>query len=289
MSKQTLKVRKVLVVVKQPVLERYRKQGKRASKLAPGYLRNIREGEKRHREAVTQVKAALRRAGLAFEMSGTGKAKQGGFDLLLAVGGDGTLLRAAHRYYHPSLAVLGVNSDPKRSTGFLCRATAGDFNSKLEKLLAGQCRLLALSRLRLRLDGRELAERPLNDVLIANAIPVCQSRYVLGVGGKREEQRRSGIWVATAVGSSSVIGAIGGRQLPLAAKIIQYAVREPCFSRGKFRLVSGRLAPGDKLRMRSMMAQGRIYLDGAGCSYAFGLGSELVIDRAPKPLLLVDF
>ncbi len=284
-----MKLRKVLVVVKQPVLERYRQQGERVGKLAPGYLRSIRQGEKRHRQAVEQVKSALRAAGMSFELSGRGKAKQGGFDLLLTVGGDGTLLRAAHRYYDPSLAVLGVNSDPERSMGFLCRATARDLGSKLKIMLAGKCRLLPLSRLRLRLDGREVAERPLNDVLIANAIPVCQSRYVLSVGGKREEQRSSGIWVATAVGSSSVISGIGGKRAPLTAKTIQFAVREPCFSRGRFRLVSGRLATGGKLRIKSMMAQGRVYLDGAGCSYAFGLGSELVIDRAAKPLLLVDF
>ncbi|KAF0914776.1 hypothetical protein E2562_031382 [Oryza meyeriana var. granulata] len=62
-------------------------------------------------------------------------------DLVISVGGDGTLLRASH-FLNSSIPVLGVNSDPtcpdevdeltdefdaRRSTGHLCAATAANF------------------------------------------------------------------------------------------------------------------------------------------------------------------
>ena len=42
-----------------------------------------------------------------------------GWDLVCAIGGDGTLLRAAS-ILPPEQPILAVNSDPKRSTGALC-------------------------------------------------------------------------------------------------------------------------------------------------------------------------
>jgi len=288
MKKQMLKLRKILLVAKQPVLVRYRRQPSVMNRMPKDHLRLVQAGEKKHKESVQRVLREIKAAGVAcVSTSVAGPKRRGNFDLLVTVGGDGTLFRAAHRYQ--GVPVLSVNSDPLGSTGFLCRITADNFAEKFMELRAGENRWLELVRLRLRLDGKQLPEYALNDVLIANRNPALQSRYLLTVSGKREMQRSSGLWVATAAGSSSVISSAGAKPVKVNSRVVQFAVREACASRGRARLLAGRLADTGKLIVRSMMTEGRIYLDGAGCSYKFGLGSELVIDRARQPLLLAEF
>src|SRR5215510_9154592 len=58
-----------------------------------------------------------------------------GYDLLLSVGGDGTFLEVAR--YALDTPVLGVNSDPERSTAFFCAANRSTIRSHLEALLTG--------------------------------------------------------------------------------------------------------------------------------------------------------
>jgi len=288
MKKQTLKLIKVLLVAKQPVLVRYRRQKTAMKRLPLEHRRMVRAGEERHKQALARVVAELKACGIDHDVTSiAGPKRRGNYDLLLTVGGDGTLFRAAHRY--PDLPVLSVNSDPVGSTGFLCRGNADDFPKKLARLRAGKNRWLSLVRLRLCLDGKQLPEYVLNDLLVADSNPALQSRYHLSVGGRGEIQRSSGLWVATATGSSSVISNAGAKAVSLSSRVVQFAVREPCCSRGSYRLVKGRLAASGRLKVRSMMIDGRIYLDGAGRSYRFGLGSELVVDRAGQPLLLAAF
>src|SRR3989338_10313704 len=50
-------------------------------------------------------------------------------ELVIAVGGDGTFLRASH-FIFDKTPILGVNSDPKCKEGFFMAATRKDFNRK---------------------------------------------------------------------------------------------------------------------------------------------------------------
>ena len=276
------------MVSKESLLWHYRRQKAKLDRLPAGYLRRLEAGEKRHNETLAEVKRALEAAGLKLAVVKRNRVCRGGnYDLAVTVGGDGTLIRTAH--CQPDVPLLGVNSDSDGSVGYLCRASSADFAFKLGKLLKGNHFLHRLTRLRLRLDGKQLFEYALNDILVTNEVPAFQSRYLLKLSGKSEMQRSSGLWVATAVGSSAVISSAGGKRLAFSSSAVQYVVREPCRLRGGYRLLRGELARGGKLSVDSLMVRGRIYVDGAGCCYPFPVGSKLVVDRAKLPLKLVDF
>src|SRR3989338_2197196 len=52
-----------------------------------------------------------------------------GYDIVLTIGGDGTFLDTAH--YLKAGLMLGINSMPKQSVGFFCRATTETFSEKI--------------------------------------------------------------------------------------------------------------------------------------------------------------
>src|SRR5688572_26676487 len=91
----------------------------------------------------------LRRAHAAFDTSDA--------ELVIAVGGDGTLLAASHNV--DDVPILGVNSAPNYSIGFFCGATRKDFRERLEQALAGKLRKVTLARMAVSLNGRMRSKR----------------------------------------------------------------------------------------------------------------------------------
>ena len=83
-------------------------------------------------------------------------------DVLVVVGGDGSLLRFAAVAAGRGLPILGVNLG---RIGFLSEVAAGEFHPALERLLAGDYRVERRMMLRLLVNGEECAHC-LNDVLV---------------------------------------------------------------------------------------------------------------------------
>ncbi|MDO8656334.1 MAG: NAD(+)/NADH kinase, partial [Nanoarchaeota archaeon] len=84
------------------------------------------------------------------------------YHLLISVGGDGTLLELSHYVHRVDLPVLGVNSDPQRSTGFFCSANRENFRFLMQGIT--QETTTQLHRLQLQQNGVALPELVLNDV-----------------------------------------------------------------------------------------------------------------------------
>lgn len=119
-------------------------------------------------------------------------------DLMLAVGGDGTVLSAAHFLDHGTIPLLGINSDPhvskeelkvkkksdeRRSHGALCMCTSQDMAEKLGKVLHGGGNLQCRTRIRCKVKSTFSETRlvpALNDMLIANPSPAAVSRFRMG-------------------------------------------------------------------------------------------------------------
>lgn len=215
-----------------------------------------------HEEALNAVVHALRQLSVEFDLAYRADLKvTKRYHLVVSVGGDGTFLQAARSVTRTPL--LGVNSDPQRSEAVFCAATRRTFPRLMRLALKGRLPELRLCRLQVRLNGRRLPQRALNDVLVVHDDPATMSRYRLRIGAREETQKSSGLWVSTAAGSSSAVLAAGGVRLPWGAKRFQYRPREIYRGRlSRCRLRGGVLPPGTAVQVTWLMRRGSAFVDG---------------------------
>lgn len=225
-------------------------------------LLDMRHAHLVHEQAMEAVVHALRQLKVAFDLAYRADLRvTRRYDLVVSVGGDGTFLQAARSVARTPM--LGVNSDPARSEAVFCAATHRTFQVMCRQALSGRLPELRLYRLAISLNGRRLAQRALNDVLIVHDDPATMSRYRLKIAGAVEAQKSSGLWVSTAAGSSSAVLAAGGVRLRWAAKRFQYRPRE--VYRGRLshpRLLGGVLGAGTPVRVTWLMRRGSAFVDG---------------------------
>ncbi|KDR17625.1 NAD kinase 2, mitochondrial isoform X2 [Zootermopsis nevadensis] len=83
-------------------------------------------------------------------------------DIIIPTGGDGTYLMAASRVSGNEKPVVGLNSDPSRSEGYLCLPVKYSENVKeaVDKLLKGEFEWMFRSRIRITLHGENLCATP---------------------------------------------------------------------------------------------------------------------------------
>jgi NAD+ kinase len=206
-----------------------------------------------------------------------------GYDLMLSVGGDGTFLEVAR--YAGDLPILGVNSDPERSTAFFCAANGSTIRAHLEALMAAKVGEVLLARMQVTINDRLLPYYALNDLLVAHANPAAMTSYTLDIGSISEPQRSSGLWIATSAGSTAAIRAAGGRILPLRSRKLQYLVREPYHGgRCRYHLRKGIVGPETPLVVTSRTRRGRLFMDGPHLRFSLGLGDVLTVTTAATPL-----
>lgn len=207
-----------------------------------------------------------------------------GFDLVVCVGGDGTLLAVSHAV--GDTPVLGINSAPQDSVGYLCGGRAGDVERCLAGALDGSLPTTRVARMRVLVDGRVAHARVLNDVLFCHPNPAMTSRYLLSWRGTSEEHKSSGLWVATAVGSTAAIRYAGGRVLPLRSRAVQFVTRE-LYDLGGLLRRGGIVRPRDRFELRNKMREARLYVDGARIVVPVQMGECVQVDVDAEPLGLV--
>ena len=219
----------------------------------------------------------LQRAHAAFETSDAA--------LVIAVGGDGTLLAASHNV--GSVPILGVNSAPSHSVGFFCAAQRENFESHLLRALDGKLPSVRLTRMSVSLNGRLRSKRVLNEALYSHSTPAATSRYILHVAGRREEHRSSGFWIGPAAGSTAAQHSAGGRVLPLNSAKLQLIVREPYSPYGKYKLLKLVIGEGDVISVQSKMDNASLYLDGPHRTVGFRLGDTVAFSVSDESLTVL--
>jgi NAD+ kinase len=220
----------------------------------------------------------VRRAHAAFDVSDA--------TLVIAVGGDGTLLAASHNV--SETPILGVNSAPRHSVGFFCALNRATFERGLHAALAGKLPSVELTRMSVLVNGRVRSNRVLNDALYAHRSPAATSRYIIDYRRVREEQRSSGFWIGPAAGSTAAQSSAGGRVLPLGSEKLQLVVREPYVPEGeRYRFVRVLMNPGESLRVESKMDDACVFLDGPYRQFPVRLGDVLTFRVSDETLLLL--
>ena len=191
----------------------------------------------RHMAGVAQLQRAMQTHGLDVHLKHVDAATHAdlqGAQLIVAAGGDGTVLKAAALLgcepatesdsdaVAPSLAdnssftpipLVGINTDPKNSSGILCAFSLDGPRAAeevVEHLLRSPFQRVQRSRIEITLVDKSGQAHPAgqyacNDVVVAERDPGRPIVYELTVGeeGIGEVQRSSGVLVATGTGSTA--------------------------------------------------------------------------------------
>ncbi len=139
----------------------------------------------------------------------------GQFDLLIVLGGDGTMLRAGHLCGPISLPILGINMG---RIGFLIEVKRDQWKKKLKLLLQGEYRLEERMMLKAEHWRDNLC---LGDWQVLNEVVVCRGRYVRPIqlhasvdGYLLASYVADGLIAATPTGSTAYALAVGGPIMP---------------------------------------------------------------------------
>ena len=276
---------RVLIVYKKSFLESHAAEKKGLAQLEAGDRERLIRSDAENRRALGDVTAHLARRGIQSDAVFRGSvAARRRYDLVISLGGDGTVFATAR--YLKDTPIFGINSDPANSLGLWTCSDGTSFREPLERALAGKLKASLIHRMRISINGKALRELAFNDVLIAHKNPAAMTRYRFGVGSAKEVQRSSGVWIATAAGSTAGIRSAGGRRMPIASKRLQYLVREPyTWPQRRYRLQRGFTS---RLELQTLTVNLGLWIDGSRVRYDLRLGDRVELQIGP-PLRLLGY
>ncbi|MCE9644536.1 MAG: NAD(+)/NADH kinase [Chloroflexi bacterium] len=143
------------------------------------------------------------------------RVKRNEFDMLIAVGGDGSVLRAGHLCAPCGVPILGVNLG---RLGFLIQIDRKEWREYFEKLFNGEAWIE--NRMMLRAEHIRAGEKlgssnALNEAVVARGQNLRPVRLTASVDGRRlTSYVADGLIASTATGSTAYALAAGGPILP---------------------------------------------------------------------------
>ena len=171
-----------------------------------------------HDESLAQLEAILEEMKtthqLRVELRARERVRRADFigrDLVVVLGGDGTLTSISHNI-DESTPVMGVNSHPvsidvNGSVGFYMDSTLKTFAEDFSAALRGEAIENDLPRLRAIIDStsgnRYTTDPAMNELLIANTHQYAPSKYHLRRGEKNTKQQSSGLIFSTWLGQGA--------------------------------------------------------------------------------------
>ncbi len=289
-----MKLRRVVVVYKKSSYQVYAKERQdqqiiRLLRSKHQTTERIRPSHASHSRALSVVQKVLEKREIQAKFVYRAQTfSDDKIDCVMTVGGDGTFLEASG--YVTRAPMLGINSSPDFSVGAFCGTTYDQFEEALDRIEQDQASCVEVARLSVRIGEGFTAQPVLNDVLISNSSPGATSRYLICLRDGIEDHKSSGVWVATAAGSTAVIRGAGGKILPVKSKRFQFVVREPYVPYGqKVKLLRGILGVDEELLIQSKMRKGKLFLDGSHRISPFPVGEKVVISNRAAPLRILGF
>ena len=205
-------------------------------------------------------------------------------DLLVVLGGDGTILRVLHRVRGPVPPVFGINLG---SLGFLTGVSSEDWPRAVESIAAGDFRLSARTLLRVDLErGGKLEEHfwGLNDAVVSRGHHSQLIKVEVRVDGEELcVYNADGLIVATPTGSTAYSMSAGGPLLlPDSACLVLTPICPHVLTNR-----SAVVADTAHLEMRLVGGGPGVTVNVDGQEIRdFGPGDVLRISRAPEKLRL---
>ena len=203
-------------------------------------------------------------------------------DLMVTLGGDGTVLKAAREMSDRDTPILGVNMGQR---GYLTEVEPEGFETALSKWMRGDFQLEKLWKISVLLNSRLVGEG-LNEALMTATVPAKMLRLEISLAGKRLfTVRADGMIVATPTGSTAHSFSAGGPVLEssLSALVISFiAPLQP---------VKSLVLPSTKtLRVQvDKPGQGaNLSIDGR-LERKVGLGQSVMFRKSPNNTFFVRF
>lgn len=141
--------------------------------------------------------------------------REGGADLLIVLGGDGTMLRGGHLCAPAGVPILGINLG---RLGFLIEAQRDEWRPTLEHILAGEFRIerrMTLRAVHVSADGPGEAWDVVNECVIGRGETARPVRLTAEIDGWRLTTYVADALIAsTPTGSTAYALAAGGPILP---------------------------------------------------------------------------
>ena len=201
-------------------------------------------------------------------------------ELLVALGGDGTLLYALSQLDVP---IFGINTG---QVGFLTEAEFGDtLEADLERLKTGDYNVEKLQRLDVRINGLSIGQA-LNEAVIHTARVAKIQKFRIKIDDQiADEFRADGVIVATPTGSTSYAMSAGS---PILHPTVGAHVIVPI---APYRIGSRPLVIPDNMELGIRLLnpqQSVIVLDGHK-ELAVGEDDKITIVKSPTPARFVRF
>jgi NAD+ kinase len=207
-------------------------------------------------------------------------------ELILVLGGDGTLIHAARMVRGRTVPILGVNLG---SLGFLTEVPRSELFARLPEVISGRARLHTRMKLACRLHrgGKVVLEdEVLNDVVINRGAMARIADHEVSLDGQYMTTFKSdGVILATPTGSTAYALAAGG---PILHPALECAVVAPICPHALTQRPF--VVPGDQVVnvvLRSPAADVYLTLDGQA-GHALQQGDRLEVWRSPNRTVLVS-
>lgn len=199
--------------------------------------------------------------------------------MVLALGGDGTVLRAAALFERTALPILGVNLG---SLGFLTQAPIDDLIDALERVSTDDYALEDRMRLAFEAGGR--SGTVLNDLVITGASEARFCELMLSWGdGPVASYPGDGLILSTATGSSAYSLSAGGPVIvPPAACILATPLCAHKFG------LRPAIFPADEVLRVTARTDLRLIADGDPVGYLVS-GAEVTVRRSDRSTHLIRF
>ena len=139
-------------------------------------------------------------------------------DLLISIGGDGTILRCSKVLNGTSCPILGINMG---NLGFLCEINSDEVDSKLPNYLSGNAVIEKRNKLKINLISSNSKKEysALNDIVISRGSKIRVVNVEALINGNHfATYRGDGIVVSTATGSTAYSLSLGGAILSPSSK-----------------------------------------------------------------------
>lgn len=216
--------------------------------------------------------------------------------LVIAVGGDGTIMRAMKKYSLFDIPTFGINGG---DIGFLSAAEGATWESAITRVISDdyvveQRMALSVQVLSTHKTGVSEVFGPFaNEVLLECVHAQADYRVTIGdVSHFGDVLRSQGILVATATGSTAQNVTEGGPILLPASRNVAVTPMKPALLNVR-PLVAEELFQGDTITLRNCRSKNgypvALWADGGCLVEDVTTCESVVITQSPKPLLLATF